>query len=288
MSETAERDILTLEAEEVANPEPIVEQDLTAATEPTPPAVVSEGPASLLSAIVQMASDPRVDADKLEKLLAMQERMEARDAEQQFNEAMMRLPPIHVKKNGRIDLTSKEDRAKGLANQREVPFARWEDMAAIIEPILEREGFRISFNSAPRQADGGGLVVTGTLLHRAGHSRSATMPLPLDTGPGRNNLQANGSTLSYGKRYTTEMLLNIVRDGDDDDGKKGGEQFITPEQAEEIAVLVDEANADPALFMQWVFGDNEPHNYREIPSDGFVRVVNALKSKIRTNKETKA
>jgi hypothetical protein len=28
-----------------------------------------------------------------------------------------------------------------------------------------------------------------------------------------------GSTLSYGKRYTAEMLLNIVREGDDKDGR---------------------------------------------------------------------
>jgi len=225
MSETVARDLLTLTEEEQA----IAAPPAVANPVPTPP-VVAEGAGSLLTAIVQMARDPSVDADKLEKLLAMQERMEGREAERQFNLALMRLPPIHVKKNGRIDLTSKEDRAKGLIAQREVPFARWEDMAKVIEPLLEAEGFRLSFNSAPRQGDGGGLVVTGTLLHRDGHSRSASMPLPLDTGPGRNNLQAQGSTLSYGKRYTTEMLLNIVRDGDDDDGKRGGDKFITPEQ----------------------------------------------------------
>jgi hypothetical protein len=161
-------------------------------------------------------------------------------------------------------------------------------MAAVIEPLLEAEGFRLSFNSAPRQADGGGLVVTGTLLHRDGHNRSASMPLPLDTGPGRNNLQAQGSTLSYGKRYTTEMLLNIIRDGDDDDGKRGNERFITEAQATEICVLVDEAEADPAEFMKWLFGDGEPHTYGEIPAEKFVAAVNALKSKIRKNKAERA
>jgi hypothetical protein len=45
------------------------------------------------------------------------------------------------------------------------------------------------------------------------------MVLQLDTGPGRNQNQAMGSTLSYGKRYTAEMLLNIVREGEDTDGK---------------------------------------------------------------------
>ena len=178
---------------------------------PTRAVAIQEGPGALLTAIVQMARDPSVDADKMEKLLAMQERMVAREAERQFNQAMMRLPPIHVKKNGTIDLTSKEDRAAGRAGK-SVPFAKWEDMAAVVEPLLEREGFRLSFDSIPRPGDGGGLIVTGRLSHRDGHGRTASMPLPLDSGPGRNNLQAIGSTLSYGKRYAAEMLLNIVRE----------------------------------------------------------------------------
>lgn len=216
------------------------------------PAVISEGPTELLSAIVQMARDPSVDADKLEKLLAMQERMEAREAERQFNMAMMRLPPIHVKKSGVIDLTSKEDRAANRAG-RSVPFARWEDMAKIIEPLLEAEGFRLSFNSAPRPGEGGGLVVTGTLLHRGGHSRSASIPLALDTGPGRNNLQAQGSTLSYGKRYATEMLLNIVREGDDDDGKRGGTKFISDSQVDELRRLLHDAGRQEGAFLDRLF-----------------------------------
>lgn len=251
---TVERDIFTLTAEG-AEPAVAVEQAVAVVEPPSPPSppVVTEGPGALLNAIVQMASDPRVDADKLEKLLAMQERMEARDAERQFNQAMMRLPAIHVKKNGRIDLTSKDDRAKGLANQREVPFAKWEDIARIIEPLLDAEGFRLSFNSALRQGDGGGLVVTGTLLHREGHTRSASIPLPLDTGPGRNNLQAQGSTLSYGKRYTAEMLLNIVRDGDDDDGKRGGTKYITAEEAEELADMAKKAGRPEGVLLDRMF-----------------------------------
>jgi hypothetical protein len=81
---------------------------------------------------------------------------------------------------------------------------------------MAEEGFTLSFDSKPHDR---GITITGTLLHRDGHSRSATMLLDEDRGPGRNNLQAMGSTLSYGKRYTAEMLLNIVREGDDKDGR---------------------------------------------------------------------
>ncbi len=189
------------------------------------PAIVQEGQ-SLLPAIISLARDPSVDVAKLAALCELQERMEKRQAEIEFTKALASLPPLRVKKNGRVELG---------AGKGSYPFARWEDIARIVDPLLEERGFRLMFDSAPRQGDGGGLVVTGTLLHKDGFSKTASMPLSLDTGPGRNNLQAMGSTLSYGKRYCAEMLLNVIREGDDDDGAKGGDEPISAEQAAELS-----------------------------------------------------
>lgn len=228
---------------------------------------------SILSVIERAARDPGVDVGKMQALLDMHERMAARAAEIEFNRALANLPAFRVKKNGRINLIRKDGSASGS-----IPFARWEDMAAVIEPRLAAEGFRLTFDSTPRQGDGGGLLVTGTLLHKNGHSRSATLPLPLDTGPGRNNLQAYGSTLSYGKRYTTEMLLNIVREGEDNDGAgadDGG--TITPEQADEIFSLVQRTNTDQTKFLDWL-GINA---IDQIPAADYARAVNALQKRIR-------
>lgn len=217
------------------------------AERPAQQVAISEGPGALLGAIVQLAQNPSVDVTKLQALLDMQERMETRQAEIEFNRALARLPAFRVKKNGMIPLPSKD----GIV--RNVAFAKWEDIAAIIEPMLEQEGFRLVFDSQPRAGDGGGLIVTGTLLHRDGHSRSASMPLSLDTGPGRNNLQAMGSTLSYGKRYTAEMLLNVVREGQDDDGKTGGQRFITQEQADELRSLCKDVKRVEGQFLDQQF-----------------------------------
>lgn len=212
------------------------------------PPLVPQEPQSLLSAIVQLARDPSVDVGKIAALVDMRARMEAREAEIEFNRALARLPPIHVKKSGRIDLIKKDG-----TNSGSIPFARWEDIARIIEPMLEAEGFRLMFDSQPRPGEGGGLIVTGTLLHRDGHSKTASMPLALDTGPGRNNLQAMGSTLSYGKRYCAEMLLNIVREGDDDDGKRGGERFITEAQAVELRDMARAVGRMEGPFLDQMF-----------------------------------
>lgn len=214
--------------------------------------VVTEGPGALLSAIVSLAKDPGVDVAKLEALLGMQERMEARQADREFANAFGRLSADlpRVKKNGTIDLGV--DKQTGQ-RRGQLPFAKWEDIDAVIRPLMVREGFTLSFDSLPRTADGGGLIVTGKLMHRDGHVRTASMPLALDTGPGRNNLQAMGSTLSYGKRYCAEMLLNIVREGEDDDGKLGGTKFITPEQVSELADLCKAAGRKEIQFVERLF-----------------------------------
>lgn len=237
---------------------------------------VAEGPGALLSAIVGMARDPTVDVAKLDALLHMQERMEAREAEREFAAAFGRLSADlpRVKKNGTIDLGV--DKQSGKARG-QLPFARWEDIDKVIRPLMAREGFTLSFDSAPRAGDGGGLVVTGKLMHRDGHLRTASMPLPLDTGPGRNNLQAQGSTLSYGKRYCAEMLLNIVREGDDDDGKSGGTKFITEEQADELRDLSKRAGQQEGYFVQRFFPGSEIRSFDEIEAGAaYVAAKNTL------------
>jgi len=237
--------------------------------EPPPPETgreiaTAEGPRSLLSAIVELARDPNMDVAKLDALMQMQERMERRQAEIAFTRALAEFPTIRVKKNGRVDLGAKGSYA----------FARWEDIDKIIGPLLHEHGFRLTFDSQPRPGDGGGLIITGTLLHRDGHSRSASMPLPLDSGQGRNNLQANGSTLSYGKRYCAEMLLNIVREGEDNDGA-GSTEPIDAESVKRLNDLIVETKSDFNGFLKFMGVKGLP----EIMQKDYATAVNALLAK---------
>ena len=59
----------------------------TAVIESKPALPVPE-PVSLLHVISQAARDPAVDVDKMERLMAMHERIVARDAEKAFNVSM--------------------------------------------------------------------------------------------------------------------------------------------------------------------------------------------------------
>ncbi len=190
----------------------------------TQPAPADTG--SLLSFVAMAVRDPNIDVTKLDALLRMQREIVADDAKAQFNRALhaaqSEMP--RVAKNGTIELGEK----KGS-----IPFATWEDVDTVVRPIASKHGFSSTFTSTER--NGGGAVMSGTFRHVAGHSETLTIVLPLDTGPGRNNIQAAGSTNSYGKRYLTENFYNIVRKGQDDDGTSAGRKFIDAETVDAVS-----------------------------------------------------
>jgi len=196
--------------------------------------------ASMLNFVAQALTDPSIDATKLEVLLRIQRDVVADAGVRQFtmalHEAQMEMP--RVQKNGTITLGGKGS----------IPFATWEDVDSILRPIMRKHGFSVSFTMETNPT--GGFIVHGTLAHAAGHSKAYSMPLPNDAGPGRNALQAAGSTLSYGKRYLAEMMFNIVRTGQDDDGRAGGGGgVISEEQKAELVDLMAEKGADTKRFL---------------------------------------
>ena len=211
-----------------------------------PAPVIQEGSGSLMAAIVAMAKDPDVNVDKLQAILTMQEHMEERAEQRErlaaFNRdfhAMSKRLPV-IKRDGTIEYAEDKKKPDG-AKIKIASYAKWETIMAAIKPILEEFGFNLSWDTAQRAGDGGGLICIGTLRHQAGHQITASIPLPLDSSGGKNNLQGYGSTTSYGQRYTSKMLLNIVYEGEDDDGKRGGMQFVGDKEIAEIRAMFPDA-----------------------------------------------
>jgi len=181
--------------------------------------------------------DPRVDPAKLGALLEVKERVDARSAKQEFNASfarlMLKMP--RVQKNGTISLRTKDGENKGS-----LPFAKWEDVDRIIRPLLAEEGFSLSFTCEPTVNV---VQMTGHLKHVAGHEECSTMQLPPDAGPGRNSLQAIGSSHSYGKRYIAFDMLNIITVGKDDDGNGAG--AVSDKQANTITDMLNACELGP-------------------------------------------
>jgi hypothetical protein len=167
----------------------------------------SQQDTNIMAVISRAAADPACDIDKLERLMAMHERMQARDAQAEFNASMAAM---------QSDIPSIAERGAIVVNgQKRSDYATFEDINDVIKPIMQAHGFAITFKV---QNIAAGLSVTGILMHRAGHREETTMLLPLDTSGSKNAVQAVGSSTSYGKRYVMSALLNLTTRGEDDDG----------------------------------------------------------------------
>jgi len=195
---------------------------------------------SMLSVIERVAADPNSDVSKLERMLDMQERIMAKQAEMDFNSAMTRLQKV-------LPIIHQSAQIKH-GDKLIAKYAKYEDIDRQIRPFYSAEGFSISFNSQ-RQPDGT-VVYYGTVAHEGGHSRTAEIVLPADKGPGRNDVQAQGSTISYAKRYLVMMLLNLVTTGEDDDGHAAGAKTVNDDQTKELEELIVKAGADREKFLE--------------------------------------
>jgi hypothetical protein len=187
---------------------------MNAVTKLERPALPEQVPDPLMAGIIKAAADPKTDVEKLERLMALYERRAADNARRAFIAALAdcqaELPTIG--KHGSVDL------GRG---GKVYSFAKWEDICEAIKPVLHRHGFALNFKIESNEKQ---VIVTGTLSHREGHIDPTTYTLPFDNSGAKNPVQAMGSSISYGKRYVANALLNLTsRDGveADDDGRQG-------------------------------------------------------------------
>lgn len=211
------------------------------------PAVTTHGPlpeqqpSNLLEVIARAVANPLVDVEKMEKLLAMQERVVADQRKTAYFAAMARIAPLlpEIDKNGRVAFEGKGGNP-GMDRR----YARLEDIDRAIRPIISAEGLSLSFDTQP--GEGGKIRVIGRLAHRDGHSETKQLDLPHDSSGAKNGIQAVGSTVSYGRRMIAKMFFNLMERGEDTDGNDPS--TITEEQSRDIQAAVEGAGMNMARF----------------------------------------
>jgi ERF superfamily len=188
-----------------------------------PPAPSSDNLSAILTLIERMALDPCADVQKLERMVAMYERLRAKEAELAYNAAkgriLKRLADIKIVKNRPVlSEIDKGKRQKGVFEA--FRYAPLEEIDKHLRPLLAEVEMDLSYSDEPWE--GGGIVIRGRLKHLpSGHYEDSFMPAPLDTTGGKSNVQAVGSTNSFLRRYVACNIFNIVVVGDDDDGTGG-------------------------------------------------------------------
>jgi hypothetical protein len=168
---------------------------------------------SVINMIARAASDPAVDIAKLEALMAMQERVIAKQNAQLFASAM-------ADAQAEMAPVVKDKTNTHIGNR----YARLEAIDNAIRPIYAAHGFSVRYRC--ENATPGSVRVVCILSHRAGHIEESSIEAPLDaSGSGgktnKTGVQAVGSTITYLRRYALTMAFNVVmeNDSDDDDGE---------------------------------------------------------------------
>jgi hypothetical protein len=175
--------------------------------DPTPVAAAAVESGSLVQMFERLATNPEVDVVKLERLIAMHERLVAGQAKADFDAAFAVM-------QGQIPVITEQGQilVEGKLRSR---YATNEDIQEVVKPILQAHGFSLRFR---HEVTDGWLKVIGILSHRSGHSEHDEFVTRADDSGKKNPIQAIGSARSYGQRYTTTALLNIATRGSDDDG----------------------------------------------------------------------
>jgi hypothetical protein len=219
--------------------------------------------------LMVMLRDPSIGADKLQVVMQMRREVieyEAKEAYQfHFAAFAAELPP--VEKDGTVDLG-----AKG-----KYPFTTYEQMDFVIRPLLVKHGLSLQFwSSDPERIDA--VVIHGALIGH-GWQREAIYPVPPDAGPGRNALQARGSAQSYAKRYIADLLCNVVRKGQDNDGRGAVDAFIDGKQIKELNDLIKKTESNPVTFLNTMLTDVK--EVADIRVRDFPRLILALNERLK-------
>ena len=174
-----------------------------------------------MALIEKVALDPGADVEKLDRIVAMYERVKAKEAELAFNAAkgriLKKLAGIKLVKNRPAALYEIEKGKSQKGSYQAFKYAPLEEIDKHLRPLLLEEEMDLSYSDEPREH--GWILMRGRLKHLpGGHFEDSFMPAPLDTSGGKSTVQGVGSTNSYLRRYIACNIFNIVVVGDDDDG----------------------------------------------------------------------
>jgi hypothetical protein len=205
----------------------------------------SDSPSTVFGLIERVALDPRADVEKLERVMAMYERLKKKEAEHAYNSAKGRI----LRKLARIKIVKNRSAlyeiGKGKPSRgASFKYAPLEEIDKHLRPLLVAEEMDLSYSDEPRED--GGILIRGRLKHLpSGHFEDSFMPAPLDTTGGKSDVQAVGSTNSFLRRYIACNIFNIVVVGDDDDGAGG---TIDEAQTKTIVGLIKKAKVGPKFL----------------------------------------
>lgn len=195
--------------------------------------------------MIQQAMDKGISPDGLEKLVALYERMQDRQAGKDYAVAFVELQKAVSQE--KIEASKIVPDKYGNVKFR---FAPYEEIMAKVEPLIHEHGFTVTFDQKIEECR---IVAVCKLKHSGGHCETNSFAVRIGSGPpGASECQADGAASTYAKRFALCNALNIKieKEAMQSDIKiEGG--AITQQEADELRDMVDESGGDRQKFLDF-------------------------------------
>lgn len=221
--------------------------------------------------MIAVAVQSDASIEKLDKLMALQERYEANQGRKAFDNAMAAAKadiPVIIKSR-EVDFTTQKGRT----------HYHYEDLAVIAEtinPILAEHGLSYRYRTGE---DDGRVSVTCIISHRDGYSEETTLSANPDQSGNKNNIQAVGSTITYLQRMTLKAGMGLAAAKDDDGQTSEQAAPITDKQYDLLISEAERVEANLPLFERMLGVER----LADLPSDKFEYALTKLAMKGQQN-----
>ena len=218
--------------------------------------------------MIRLAVSGGADLDKLEKLLALQERWEAGEARKAYNKSMseFKANPPKIDKDKRVGYMSKMGGKVGYSH------ASLYNVVDKITTELSKHGFSASWKTQQN----GKIIVTCRITHSMGHSEETSLSADADTSGAKNAIQAIGSTISYLERYTLLAATGLATYDQDTDGETEEDKI----DENKINILRGLITDNEVQFLAYM----KVEKIEDIPMSGYAKAKLALEARRKVKK----
>jgi len=164
---------------------------------------------TMLAIIARAVADPSCDVDKMERVVALKERLDATAAKEKYGLALAKFQSI-------CPIVKRNKEAKG--SRMSFKYAGLDDVMRQVKPAMSECGLSVSFSSEPI---GENKIHTTITIRHGTHAETSEFTCPVPSQMTVNDTQKMGAALSYARRYAICGALNITVSDDDDDANFG-------------------------------------------------------------------
>lgn len=220
-----------------------------------------------LDRMIERVIDSKAPVENLERLLALKEKYESREAEKAFHAAFCRM-------QGDFPMIQRTHEVTDNSGKIAYKYAALEDIVRQIQPVLARHGFAYSWYEE---------MDTTAKVKRVfckisgyGHSETSHVVIPIMEGTRMTNAaQQHGSSSTYGKRYSLIGILGIQCEDDDDGRGASPVQNRVPKNAKPVDVVFagpDMSKDERLKTLNMIVGKAKKMNWSERDLRDFTRL----------------